>query len=50
MLVDTSKTIAEICYECGYNNMSNFNRIFRRKKGCTPREFREMYRKKQVIV
>lgn len=50
LLVDTNKTIAEICYECGYNNMSNFNRIFRRKKGCTPREFREMYHKKQVIV
>ena len=32
LLVDTNKTIAEICYECGYNNMSNFNRIFRRKK------------------
>ena len=50
LLVDTNKTIAEICYECGYNNMSNFNRIFRRKKGCTPREFREMYHKKQVIA
>lgn len=50
MLVDTSKTVAEICYECGYNNMSNFNRIFRRKKGCTPSEFRELYHKKQVIA
>lgn len=50
LLIDTNKTIAEICYECGYNNMSNFNRLFRRKKGCTPREFRDMYRKKQVIA
>ncbi|HJA96231.1 MAG TPA: AraC family transcriptional regulator [Candidatus Alistipes faecavium] len=50
LLIDTNKTIAEICYECGYNNMSNFNRLFRRKKGCTPKEFRDMYRKKQVIV
>lgn len=50
MLIDTDKTIAEICYSCGYNNLSNFNRIFRRKKGCTPSEFRELYRKKQVIV
>ncbi len=50
MLVDTHKTVAEICYECGYNNISNFNRIFRRKKGCTPREFREMYRKTLVIA
>ena len=50
LLVDTNKTIAEICYECGYNNMSNFNRIFRRKKGCTPREFRENVPQKQVIA
>jgi len=50
LLVDSSKTISEICYECGYNNMSNFNRTFKKKKGCSPREFREMYRKKQVIV
>lgn len=50
MLVDTHKTVAEICYECGYNNISNFNRIFRRKKGCSPREFREMYRKTLVIA
>lgn len=50
LLVDTNKTIAEICYECGYNNMSNFNRIFKKKKGRTPHEFREMYSKKKTII
>jgi AraC-like DNA-binding protein len=43
MLISTTKTIAEIAYSCGFNNISNFNRIFRRKKGCTPRELRETY-------
>lgn len=43
MLISTTKTIAEIAYSCGFNNISNFNRIFRRKKGCTPRELRESY-------
>ena len=43
MLISSTKTIAEIAYSCGFNNISNFNRIFRRKKGCTPRELRESY-------
>jgi AraC-like DNA-binding protein len=43
MLISTTKTIAEIAYSCGFNNISNFNRIFRRKKSCTPRELRESY-------
>ncbi len=43
MLISTTKTIAEIAYSCGFNNISNFNRVFRRKKGCTPRELRETY-------
>jgi AraC-like DNA-binding protein len=33
----------EIAYSCGFNNISNFNRIFRKKKNCTPRELRESY-------
>jgi len=49
MLVDTTKTIAEICCESGFNNLSNFNRIFRKNKGMTPREFREYYYKKRII-
>lgn len=50
LLVDSTRNIAEICYDCGFNNLSNFNRIFRRKKGCSPKEFRENYRKKKIII
>lgn len=49
-LVDSTKTVAEICYECGFNNLSNFNRIFKKKKGCSPKEFREIYFKKKIFV
>ena len=31
-LVDTTMSIAEICYDCGFNNVSNFNRIFKRRQ------------------
>ncbi len=50
MLVDTSKSIAEISYSCGFNNLSNFNRIFKKKKNCSPSEFRENYHKTRIIV
>ncbi len=49
-LVDSTKNIAEICYDCGFNNLSNFNRTFRAKRGMTPREFRAMYKKNKVII
>ena len=49
-LVDTAKGIAEICYECGFNNLSNFNRIFKKKKNCSPSEFRENYHKTRIVV
>lgn len=41
LLIESEKSIAEIGYECGFNNLSNFNRIFRKKKGCTPSEFKK---------
>ncbi|HJF08592.1 MAG TPA: AraC family transcriptional regulator, partial [Phocaeicola coprocola] len=49
-LVDSTMAIAEICYECGFNNLSNFNRIFKKKKNCSPKEFRDNYRKKRTII
>ena len=43
ILIDTTKSIAEVSYNCGFNNISNFNRLFKKKKGCTPKEFRENF-------
>ena len=43
MLIDTTQSVSEIAYRCGFNNMSNFNRIFKKKKQCTPTELREQY-------
>ena len=43
LLIDTTQSITEVAYKCGFNNMSNFNRLFKKKKVCTPREFRETY-------
>ncbi len=50
LLVDSTKSVAEICYECGFNNLSNFNRIFKKKKECSPKDFRENYRKKKILI
>ncbi len=41
LMTDTTQTIAEICYGCGFNNMSNFLRLFKRKKQQTPTEYRD---------
>ncbi len=50
MLVDSSNSIAEISCECGFNNLSNFNRIFKKKKKCSPKEFRENFKKNKKVV
>lgn len=50
LLADSTMAVVEICYHCGFNNISNFNRVFRKRKGCTPTEFRSNYQKRRVIV
>lgn len=50
MLIDTIAPVSEICFRCGFNTLSNFNRLFRKRKGCSPSEFREKYVKKKVII
>jgi len=39
MLEDNYKTIAEVCYESGFNNLSNFNKQFKKITGKTPMEY-----------
>ena len=43
LLIDTTQSVSEVAYNCGFNNISNFNRLFKKKKNCTPKEFRENY-------
>jgi len=42
-LIETNQTIAEIAFRCGFYNISNFNRIFRKCKGSTPGQYRENF-------
>lgn len=43
LLIETTHSITEVAYKCGFNNISNFNRIFKKKKKCTPKELRQEY-------
>lgn len=43
-LLETDRSISEIAFDCGFNNLSNFNRRFRNLKSTTPREFRQRSR------
>ncbi len=43
LLIETDRTVTQVCSAVGFNNLSNFNRRFRDLKGVTPREFRRQY-------
>lgn len=43
LLAENELTIAEICYEVGFNNISNFNRQFRKHKRTNPRQYRNEF-------
>lgn len=45
ILSETDKTSSETAAECGFGNLSNFNRQFRAVVGCTPREYRRLVKK-----
>jgi len=42
-LSESDKPVAGIAYECGFESLTYFNRVFLRKKGVTPRQFRKDY-------
>jgi AraC-like DNA-binding protein len=40
LLLQTPMSVADICFEVGYSNLSNFNRHFRHEMQLTPSEYR----------
>jgi AraC-like DNA-binding protein len=43
LLAESDKPVADICYECGFNNFSNFNRHFKHIARRTPLNHRKYY-------
>lgn len=41
LLMNSEKSVSEICFELGYNEKSYFTRVFRKNTGITPTEFRK---------
>ena len=48
LLAETQKSIAEVCYESGFNNFSNFNRHFKAITNKTPMAHRKHYQEAAV--
>lgn len=46
LLAEENRNIVEVAYECGFNNLANFNRQFKKIKTMTPSE----YRKKLMVI
>jgi AraC-like DNA-binding protein len=44
LLAEESMHISEIAYDSGFENLSNFNRQFKKIKGITPSEFQKQYK------
>jgi len=49
MLVEKDLNISEVCFACGYNNISYFNRQFKVIKKMTPQVFKQTYRNNKFI-
>lgn len=50
LLINTTQTVSETCFASGYNNLSHFNRLFLKKKKCTPIQLREKYIKNRIVI
>jgi AraC-like DNA-binding protein len=45
LLHEADLNISEICYECGFNTLSNFNKQFKDRMGVTPLLYKKDYQK-----
>ncbi len=43
LLVETDMYISQICFSCGFNNLSHFNRSFKKIMSITPKQYRANY-------
>jgi AraC family transcriptional regulator, exoenzyme S synthesis regulatory protein ExsA len=41
LLFSTAKSINDICFECGFENSTHFSRVFKKRFGMSPHEYRK---------
>ena len=46
-LINTDKTISEVAFDCGYQNVPYFNRVFKKVKDLTPQQYKGLYKNKK---
>jgi AraC-like DNA-binding protein len=42
--MDEELAIVDVCYDSGFNNLSHFNKQFRKNTGVTPSEYRKRFK------
>lgn len=50
LLLEADLSVGEIAYKCGFNNLANFNRMFKKLKNNTPSEFRAEFNGIQKVL
>ena len=45
LMIEGKMTVTQVCYESGFNNQSNFNRIFKKYTGFTPTLYSQKFHK-----
>ncbi len=40
-LIERDLSVSEIAFMCGFNNIANFNRVFKKNKNRTPTKYRQ---------
>lgn len=43
LLIDNEKSVAQLCFECGFETLSNFNRQFKRQYKINPLAYRKLH-------
>jgi len=49
LLIENILPVTQICFECGFNNVSNFNRMFKRQTGYTPGMYQQQFVHKDLF-
>ena len=50
LLIASEENIADIVYQCGFNSVKTFNRVFNKHMGYSPSQYRKVIFEKNKII